>query len=87
MTWSVILSKSAVKDTKKLESAGLKTQAEKLLNPLKEDPLKTPPVYEKLMGNLKGFYSRRINIKHRLVYSFDIEKKIVHILRMWTHYE
>lgn len=87
VNWSVILSRSAVKDAKKLKRAGLKPQAEILLNILKEDPFKTPPTYEKLVGNLKDLYSRRINIKHRLVYSIDTEKKIVHILRMWTHYE
>ena len=87
MSWSVVLSRSAIKDTLKLKKAGLKPQTEVLLNLLKEDPFKTPPVYEKLVGNLKGFYSRRINIKHRLVYSVNSKKKIVHVLRMWTHYE
>ncbi len=87
MTWSVILSKNAVKDANKIKQAGLKKQAQKILTLLKDDPFKTPPVYEKPVGNLKGFYSRRINIKHRLVHSVDAEKKVVHILRMWTHYE
>ena len=87
MSWSVILSKQAVKDIKKIERAGLKSQTRDLLSLLKENPFKTPPVYEKLVGNLKGFYSRRINIKHRMVYSVDTEKNIVHVLRMWTHYE
>jgi len=87
VSWSVVLSKQAVKDIKKLERAGLKNQAKDLLFLLKENPFKTPPAHEKLVGNLKGFYSRRINIKHRLVYSVDIERKTVHILRMWTHYE
>ncbi|MBI5186421.1 MAG: Txe/YoeB family addiction module toxin [Nitrospinae bacterium] len=72
MTWSVVLSRQAVKDAKKLKEAGLKRQAEKLLWLLKENPLTTPPKYEKLLGNLKGFYSRRINIQHRLVYSVDV---------------
>ena len=87
MSWSVILSRQAVKDAKKIEGAGLKTQAKDLLFLLKENPFKTPPFYEKLVGNLKGFYSRRINIKHRMIYSVDTEKKVVHVLRMWTHYE
>lgn len=87
MTWNVVMSKKAVKDAQKLKSAGLKSAAEKLLNILKSDPFKTPPRYEKLVGNLQGFYSRRINIQHRLVYSVDEERNIVHVLRMWTHYE
>jgi toxin YoeB len=87
VSWSVILSRQAIKDAKKIEGAGLKTQAKDLLFLLKENPFKTPPFYEKLVGNLKGFYSRRINIKHRMIYSVDTEKKVVHVLRMWTHYE
>ena len=87
MSWQVILSRKAVKDAKKLRDAGLKPQAEVLLDLLKNNPFQSPPVYEKLVGNLNGFYSRRINIKHRLVYSVDEEQKIVHVLRMWTHYE
>ena len=87
MTWDVILSKKAVKDAKKLNNAGLKSEAERLISILKINPFKTPPPYEKLVGNLQGFYSRRINIQHRLVYSVDEENKIVHVLRMWTPYE
>jgi len=87
VTWKVILSHKAVKDAKKLQDVGLKPQAEVLLNLLKSSPFHTPPAYEKLVGNLRGFYSRRINIKHRLIYSVDENQKIVHILRMWTHYE
>ena len=87
MSWKVVLSKKAVKDAKKLKQAGLKLQAEKLLHLLSEDPFQTPPVFEKLVGNLRGFYSRRINIQHRLVYDVIHDKEIVHILRMWTHYE
>lgn len=87
MSWSVVLSRQAVKDTKKIKRAGLKSQVKELLSLLKENPFKTPPAYEKLLGNLKGFYSRRINIKHRMVYSIDTERKVVHILRLWTHYE
>ena len=87
MKWSVVLSKSATKDLKRLIQAGLSEQARKLLELIQDDPFGSPPRYEKLVGNLKGFYSRRINIQHRLVYSVDTEKKIVHVLRMWTHYE
>ena len=86
-TWKIILSKRAVKDAKKLKAAGLKSQAESLLLLLAEDPFISPPTFEKLLGNLKGFYSRRINIQHRIVYDVDPKKKIVHVLRMWTHYE
>ena len=87
MTWNVILSKKAVKDAKKLKRSGLKEEAEALLNVLKNNPFGTPPKYEKLVGNLQGFYSRRINIQHRPVYSVDEKHKVVHVLRMWTHYE
>lgn len=87
MSWQIILSRQAVKDTKKLAQAGYKPQAEKLLSLLAENPFKTPPPYEKLVGNLKDFYSRRITIQHRLVYRIVEEEKVVHVLRMWTHYE
>ncbi|MBF0237138.1 MAG: Txe/YoeB family addiction module toxin [SAR324 cluster bacterium] len=83
----MILSKQAVKDCQKLSVSGLKPQAEKLLNLLKNDPFAFPPPYEKLVGKLKGFYSRRINIQHRLVYSVDESTHTIHVLRMWTHYE
>ena len=87
MSWRVVLSKQAVKDARKLKEAGLKPQAEKILQLLAENPFKVPPAYEKLVGNLKGFYSRRINIQHRLIYDVDNRKKLIHVLRMWTHYE
>ena len=87
MTWTVVLSRQAVKDARKLSRAGLKPQAEKLLLLLERDPFAMPPRFEKLVGNLSGFYSRRINIQHRLVYQLDEKRRIVHILRMWTHYE
>ena len=87
MSWAVILAKQAVKDLKKLKQAGLSQQTKKLLDHLQEDPFTTPPRYEKLLGNLRGFYSRRINIQHRLVYSINSDTHSVHILRMWTHYE
>ena len=87
MTWSVILSRQAVKDIEKIKQAGLARKAKKLLTVLEKNPFANPPRYEALVGNLKGFYSRRINIQHRLVYSIDVERHIVHVLRMWTHYE
>jgi Txe/YoeB family toxin of toxin-antitoxin system len=88
LSWSVILCRQAVKDVKKIKRAGLaKKTRELLINVLETDPFITSPRYEQLVGNLKGFYSRRINIKHRLVYSVDVDRHIVHVLRMWTHYE
>ena len=87
MNWSIILSKDATKDVKKLKRSGLAPSAKALLELLAKDPLATPPRYEKLVGNLQGFYSRRINIQHRLVYSVDMERRTVHVLRMWSHYE
>lgn len=85
--WKVILSTQAVKDAKKLRRAGLRPQAERLLEILKKEPFSRYPAYKKLIGNLDGFYSRRINIQHRLVYSVDPDQHVVHILRMWSHYE
>ena len=76
-----------MKDAKKIAQAGLKPQAKKLLEILEENPYKTLPPYEKLVGNLQGFYSRRISIQHRLIYRIVENEKVVHILRMWTHYE
>ncbi|WP_353569892.1 Txe/YoeB family addiction module toxin [Candidatus Albibeggiatoa sp. nov. BB20] len=87
MSWKVILSRQAVKDAKKISRAGYKVQAEKLLHILAIDPFQNPPSYEKLVGNLKGFYARRINIQHRLIYRVAEKEKTVHVLRMWTHYE
>ncbi len=87
MKWQVILAKKAVKDAKKLKANGLKSQTKKLLELLAENPFQTPPSYEKLVGNLSGFYSRRITIQHRLVYEVNKKLRIVHVLRMWTHYE
>lgn len=87
MTWQLILSRQAEKDAKKIAQAGLKPQAGKLLELLTENPFTTPPPYEKLVGNLQGFYSRRITIQHRLVYRVVETEKVVHVLRMWMHYE
>lgn len=85
--WALVYSRQAQKDAKKLASAGLKQRAQKLLDVLAEDPLGTPPRYEKLVGDLAGCFSRRINIQHRLVYEVFPDRHIVHVLRMWTHYE
>ena len=87
MRWRLVYTKQAKKDAKKLASAGLKASAERLLEILQEDPYKTPPPFEKLVGDLTGAYSRRINIQHRLVYQVDRDLKTVKGLRMWTHYE
>ena len=81
-----MLSQQAVKDAKKLLAAGLKDNAQKLLDILAQNPYQSPPPYEKLRGNLAGFYSRRISIQHRLTYQVFDREKIVKILRMWTHY-
>jgi Txe/YoeB family toxin of toxin-antitoxin system len=83
----IVLSRQAVKDSKKITRAGLKPNVMRILEILKENPFKSPPFYEKLVGNLKGFYSRRINIQHRLVYEVFADKNVVRILRMWSHYE
>ena len=83
--WRVILTKQANKDAKKLNSAGLKPQTEALLMILTENPYQPP--YEKLRGNLSGYYSRRINRQHRLIYQILSEEKIIKVLRMWSHYE
>jgi len=85
--WRVVFTKQAQKDAKKLASAGLRSKAEKLLDILRENPYKTPPTFEKLLGDLSGAYSRRINIKHRLVYQILDNEKVVKVIRMWTHYE
>ncbi len=87
MTWTVVFTKQAQKDAKKLASAGLKAKAEHLLEVLKADPFQTPPRYQKLVGDLAGAYSRRINIQHRLVYQILPEIRTVKVIRMWTHYE
>lgn len=87
MSWQLVYTKQAKKDAKKLSSTGLKDKAEYLLAILREDPFKSPPPYEKLVGELSGSCSRRINIQHRLVYQVLEEQETVKILRMWTHYE
>jgi len=85
--WQVVFSKHAEKDAKKLTAAGLKAKAQELLAVLAADPFQNPPSYEKLAGDLAGAYSRRINIQHRLVYEVFTRKRVVRVLRMWTHYE
>ena len=85
--WRVVFSKQAAKDAKKLSASGLKAKAQSLIDVLTEDPFATPPRYERLVGDLAGMYSRRINIQHRLVYEVFEEERIVRVLRMWTHYE
>ena len=85
--WRVVFTKQAKKDAKKLAAAGLRTKAEKLLDILRENPYQTPPPFEKLIGDLSGAYSRRINIQHRLVYQIIDDEKTVKVIRMWTHYE
>jgi Txe/YoeB family toxin of toxin-antitoxin system len=87
VTWRVVYSKQARKDAKKLSSSNLRPKAEELLQILREDPWRTPPPYERLLGDLKGAYSRRVNIQHRLVYQVLEEERVVKVLRMWTHYE
>lgn len=85
--YQLLYTKAAQKDAKHLSAAGLKEKTLNLLNILSENPFQNPPPYEKLVGDLTGAYSRRINIQHRLVYQVLIDEKIVKILRMWTHYE
>lgn len=87
MNFQLFFTKQAQKDAKKLASAGLKPKAEKLLQILRINPYQNPPPYEKLIGDLAGAYSRRINIQHRLVYQVIDEDHIVKVLRLWTHYE
>ncbi|PSB48145.1 Txe/YoeB family addiction module toxin [Cyanosarcina cf. burmensis CCALA 770] len=87
MSWQIRLTKQAAKDAVKLRSVGLFDKMEQLLDILADNPFTNPPQYEKLSGDLEGAYSRRINIKHRLVYEVIKEAKTVKILRMWSHYE
>ena len=87
MTWRVVYTKRAQKDAKKLAAAGLKSKTQALLELLAEDPFRHPPPFEKLIGDLMGACSRRINIQHRLVYQVLEEEKVVKVLRLWTHYE
>ena len=85
--WRVVFTSQAAKDAKKLSRSGLKPKAEALLDILRSDPFRSPPPFEKLVGDLAGAYSRRINIHHRLVYQVLTRERIVKVVRMWTHYE
>jgi len=87
VNWRLVFTKQAQKDATKISRAGLKPQAERLLEILKENPYNNPPPYEKLVGDLSGAYSRRITIQHRLVYQVLDDMKTVKVIRMWTHYE
>jgi Txe/YoeB family toxin of toxin-antitoxin system len=87
VSWRLVFTKQAQKDAKKIARAGLKPQVNRLLEVLREDPFRNPPSYEKLVGDLSGACSRRINIQHRLVYQVLGDVRTVKIIRMWTHYE
>ena len=87
VVWSLVYSKHVGKDAKKLSAAGLQAKAQAVLDILEVDPLQNPPPYAKLVGDLTGAYSRRINIQHRLVYEVFRKEKTVRVLRMWSHYE
>ena len=87
MSWKVVFTKQANEDAGKLTAAGLKPKAEALIVMLREDPWRSPPPFEKLLGDLAGAFSRRINIQHRLVYQIFEKERIVKVIRMWTHYE
>jgi toxin YoeB len=87
VSWRLVYTRQAQKDAKKLSGSGLKPKAMELLDLLAEDPFKRPPPFEKLVGDLAGAYSRRINIQHRLVYQVLEDERVVKVLRMWTHYE
>ena len=87
MTWKLIYTNQAQKDAKKLAASGLKKKAQSLLGVLSENPYQNPPPYEKLVGDLAGTYSRRINIQHRIVYQVLESERVIKVLRLWTHYE
>ena len=87
MNWRLVYTKQAQKDAKKLASSNLKEKAQELLAVLEENPFQNPPPYEKLVGDLSGAYSRRINVQHRLVYEVIESEQVIKVIRMWTHYE
>jgi len=87
VTWRIVYTKQAKKDAKKLSASELRPKAEELLDILAVDPFQTPPPFEKLVGDLAGAYSRRINIQHRLVYEVNETERVVKVIRMWTRYE
>lgn len=86
MSWEVVFAKQALKDAQKLAASGLKPKAQELLEVLASNPLQNPPPYEKLVGDLAGTYSHRINIQHRMVYEVFSDERVVRVLRMWTHH-
>lgn len=87
MIWKIVYTKQARKDAKKISASGLRSRAERLIKILEENPYRDPPPFKKLVGDLEGAYSRRINIQHRLVYEILDEIKTVKVIRMWTHYD
>lgn len=87
VVWKVVFTKQALKDAKKINSAGLRKKAESIIELLQKNPFQIPPSYEKLVGDLSGAFSRRINIQHRMVYQVYEKGKTVKVIRMWTHYE
>ena len=87
MTWELVYTKQAQKDARNLASSGLKNKAKLLLDIIQKDPYQNPPPYEKLVGDLSGAYSRRINIQHRLVYQIYEKEQTIKVIRLWTHYE
>jgi len=87
VSWRLVYTRQAQKDAQKIAASGLKPKAEKILQILRENPFQSPPPFEKLVGDLAGACSRRINIQHRLIYQVMDDEKVVKIIRMWTHYE
>ena len=87
MSWTLVYTNQAQKDAKKISAAGLKKKAQTLLEILEKNPYQNPPPYEKLVGDLAGAYSRRINVQHRLVHQVLKDKRVVKVIRLWTHYE
>jgi Txe/YoeB family toxin of toxin-antitoxin system len=87
VSWRLVYTRQAEKDAKKIAASGLRSKAEEIIQILRENPFQTPPPFEKLVGDLAGAYSRRINIHHRLIYQILTEEKVVKIIRMWTHYK
>ena len=87
VTWQIVYTSQALRDAKKISKSGLRKKAETLIEILKVDPFQIPPRYERLLGDLEGAYSRRINIRHRLIYQVLKKERIVKVIRMWTHYE
>ena len=87
MSWELVYTKQAQKDAKKISASGLKNKAQNILEIVKANPYQNPPPYEKLIGDIAGAYSRRINIQHRLVYQVYEQEQVIKIIRLWTHYE